>query len=146
VAVRMVSGKLIGGDYGIRTSVPGYDAFSEPFGSRGISFDTRVEQSGTVVASGLITCGGAAIPFPAMPYVPICKINRWDGADLYSSNETFLNAAGGVASTHRWIPVIAIVTTSYIQVMPYTNSNYDPRAFYNPTGQLFLYSVFANGG
>lgn len=142
----MVSGKLIGGDYGIRTSVPGYDAFSEPFGSRGISFDTRVEQAGTVVAAGLITCGGSAIPFPAMPYVPICKINRWDGADLYSSNETFLNAAGGVASSHRWIPVIAIVTNSYIQVVPYTNSNYDPRSFYNPTGQAFLYSVFANGG
>lgn len=143
---RMISGKLAGGDYGMRVSIPGYDVFNEGFGSRNISFDTRVTEIGTVVASGLITCGGASISFPAMPYVPICKINRFDGADLFSANEYFRNATGGGASGHTWLPAVAVVTNSSIQVVPFIAGTFDPRSFYDPTGQSFLYSVLANGG
>lgn len=138
----MICGRLAGGDYGIRVARPGYDAFAEPFGSRNISFDSRVSDIGTVVAAGLATCGGAPISFPAMPYIPICKIQMYDG-NLWS-DWLFQNAAGGVASVHSWIPAIAIVDNASLRVVAYTNSNYSPPDYFSPYGMLFHYSVFAS--
>jgi hypothetical protein len=143
VTNRMVCGQLGSGDFGIRVSRPGYDVLTEPLGSTGISFDSRLTDIGTVIAAGLIACGGSPVYFPTMNYVPIVKINFWDG-NLYEDHE-FANAAGGTASSHRWYPAIGVVTTNSLSVIAYPGPTFNPVAFYNPNGQYYLYSIFAVG-
>jgi hypothetical protein len=139
----MVSGQLAGGDFGIRVSRPGYDVMAEPFGSSGISFDSRLTDIGTVIAAGLIICGGSPVTFPTMNYVPIVKINKWDG-NLWEDEE-YIAPSGGVAANHRWYPAVGVVTTSSLSVIPMTGSTFATTSFYNPTGQYYLYSIFAAG-
>ena len=135
----MVAGALGGGAYGMRVAKPGFDVFAEPFGSTNIAFDTRIADIGTVVASGLIQCGAGPVPFPAMNYVPIVKLLRWDGSNL----SDFLYLHGFVA--HRWLPAIALVTTNSIQVVAFTSPFVNTLATFNPNGTFFLYYVFASG-
>lgn len=141
---RYVGGNLGGGVFGARASLPGYDVLTEPFGSSGISFDTRLTDIGTVIAAGLIQCGGGAISFPTVPYVPIAHIARWDGADLFDY-DLYQKTASGLAYGHSWIPALAIVTTSSIQVTAFSTPWFDPTATFNPNGYWYLYYVFASG-
>jgi hypothetical protein len=134
----MVSGALGGGAYGMRVSRPGYDVLAEPFGSAGIAFDTRISVIGTVVAAGLIQCGAGPLSFPAMNYVPIAKILRWDGTYLYDHHVV-------MAAFHRWLPAIALMTNSSIEVVAFTNPWVVTTNYFNPNGTYFLYYVFAVG-
>lgn len=140
---RMVCGQLAGGDFGIRVSRPGYDVMAEAFGSTGISFDSRLTDIGTVIAAGIIVCGGSPVTFPTMGYVPIVKINKWDGY-LYEDEE-YEAPSGGVAAVHRWYPAVGVITTSSLSVVPFPGTTFSAPGFYNPTGQYYLYSIFAAG-
>lgn len=139
---RHVDGDMGGGTFVTRTSRPGYDVLTEPLGSSGISFDSRLTDIGTVVAAGLIQCGGSPVYFPEMNYVPIVQIFPWDGTYLDGYNQ-YINWS--VTSPHIWIPAIALVSTSYLQVIAYTNPWFDVTLSYNPTGTYFLYFVLAAG-
>lgn len=130
------------GSGGLRISKPGYDVINEPYGSRNIAFDSRLSYLGSVLAAGLIQCGGAAIPFPTLNYVPIVQIKLWDGTDLRRSD--FTGKTDGTL-VHTFIPAVAIVTTSSIQVVQFTFPFYNTAAFYNANGQWFFYSVYAIG-
>jgi hypothetical protein len=137
----MVSGALGGGAFGMRVSKPGYDVMTEPFGSATISFDTRFSDIGTVIAGGLIQCGAGPVPFPggALPYVPIAHILRWDGSNIYSDHVVIR------AVSHQWLPAVAIVTASSIEVRAFTNPWVNTLAYFNPNGTYFVYYVFASG-
>ncbi len=60
---RILHGDIGDGTFVFRVSKPGFDVEAEPFGSRGISFDSRLSDIGTVVASGWFS-GGAAVSVP----------------------------------------------------------------------------------
>lgn len=139
----MVCGQLAGGDYGIRVSRPGYDVMAEPFGSAGISFDSRLTDIGTVIAAGIIVCGGSPVTFPTMSYIPLVKINFWDG-NLYEDQE-YEAPSGGVAAIHRWYPAVGRITTSSLEVIAMPGPTFTTTSFYNPNGQYYLYSIFAAG-
>jgi len=146
-------GDFGGGTYGARISKPGYDAGTEPFGSRNISLDTRLSYLGSVIAAGLIQCGGGAISFGAtLDYVPIVQIKLWDGTYLRRTDFVNKNPAPSGAYTlliggyrHAFIPAVAIVTTSTVQVVQYTIPFYDTTSFYNANGQYYFYTVYAIG-
>jgi hypothetical protein len=143
---RHVAGKLAGGDFGIRTSLPGFDVLAEPFGSAGISFDSRLTDIGTVVAAGLAVCGGSPVFFSAMGYVPIVKILKWDGTWLQNNDNRYKAPAGGQASNHYWYPVIGVVTANSLSIIPYSGpGTFNPLTFFNPNGQYYMYYVFASG-
>jgi hypothetical protein len=135
----MVNGNMGSGQIAFRTSLPGYDVLAEPLGSANISFDSRLGDIGTVVASGLVICGGATISFPTMGYVPIFRIALWDGN---IQNQRIVNVSG---SGHLWLPSIGIITSSSLQVVAYTNPFFNTLAYNNPTGSYYLYYIFASG-
>lgn len=139
---RILDGDIGGGNFVFRVSKPGFNVETEPFGSAGISFDSRLSDIGTVVASGLVQCGGSAVSFPTMPYVPIVRIFPWDGLRMNAYNvKAFFNGQ----LYHTWRPAIAIVTDSSIRVVAYTNPFFNTLGFYNPNGQYYVYSVYAAG-
>ncbi len=135
---RSLKGTFGDGTFGMRFSRPGYDVWTEPFGSPKISFDTRLSDIGTVVASGLILCGGGPVLFPTMNYVPIVKIFRWNGSAL--EDQVYFAAVA-----HRWLPAVAIVTPSSIEVVAYTIPWVATTNYFNPNGSYYLYYVFASG-
>jgi len=137
VTDRLFRGNL-GGAQVLRVSRPGFSAQGEPFGSPGIALDTRIADIGTVVASGLIVCGGGPISFPAMNYVPIVKILAYSGGNLL---DHFIVSA----VAHNWLPAIALVTQSTIEVVAFTCPWVNTTGYYNPNGQYYLYYVFAAG-
>lgn len=137
---RVVAGDMGGGAFGLRSSLPGYDVLNEPFGSPNINFDTRLTSIGTVIKSGLIKCGGDAVTFPTMPYVPIVSIAAWDKTDLRTEQTVFSSDLG-----HAWLPSVAIVTNSSIKVVAYITPFYTTTDYYNPNGSDFLYYIFAAG-
>lgn len=134
---RYAQGDIGGGSFGIRASLPGYNVLTEPFGSAGISFDSRLTDIGTVIATGLITCGGSAVIFPTMPYVPPVIISRFDGSDCHI-NDVKING-----DSQTWIPAIGIVTTSSLTVTAFSTPWYNVFATYSPNGQSYLYAVFS---
>ncbi len=144
MARRIVSGDVYGDAsmFGMRVSAPTYDAVTEAVNSDKIPFDTRYSQIGSAVASGLIQCDGAAIPFKTLPYAPIALIYPWDGTDLQLYN---MRSWSGVGTTHLWFPAVAIVTPSQISVTSFVLPWYNTKAFYDPTGTYFAFSVFATG-
>jgi hypothetical protein len=128
----------LGGAQVLRISRPGFSARGEPFGSAGIALDTRIADIGTVVAAGLIICGGGPVSFPAMSFVPIVKILAYTGGNL--SDHVVIKAVA-----HSWLPAIALVTQSSIEVIAYTCPWVNTTAYYNPNGQYYSYYVFAAG-
>lgn len=137
----MLKGDLGGGAFGMRVSLPGFDVTTEPLGSSNISFDTRTNEMGTVIASGLATVGGAAVVFPTMPYVPLVQIFRWDGTNCIINDVHFQ----GGSVDHWWLPVIAVVSASTMSLVAYTNPFYNTASYFNPAGQSYLYSIYASG-
>lgn len=139
---RIVSGNFGGANPGFRVSNPGFDAVTEAINSQNIPLDTNVNYIGSVVAAGLVQCGGSPVSFPTMPYVPIAVIYPWDGTNLTLYNiRNFTNGS----RTHLWVPAVAIIDQSSITVRQFNLPFYNPLAFYNPNGQWFAYSVFATG-
>lgn len=140
MAGRVRSGNL-GSAYGLRVSRPGHDVTAEPLGSTGIALDTRIADIGTVIASGLIQCGGGAVAFPGtLPYVPIAQILHWSGTNLDDYVYVYGSSVG-----HMWLPAYAVVTQSTIEVKAHSFPWYSNLSVYNPTGQWYLYYVFASG-
>lgn len=127
-----------------RTSRQGYDVETEPLGSSGISFDSRLTDIGTVVASGVIVCGAGKVYFPAMNYVPVAKISYWNGSDALPGDWIFRTQFTSFPN-HFWIPAVAIVTNQSIEVAAFQNGMVSILPQFNPNGQTFLYSVFASG-
>lgn len=142
---RILRGKGPDGSMLIRASRPGYDVWSEPYGSSGISFDSRLTDIGTVVASGLITCGGSTVYFPAMNYVPVAKIALWTGAEIFPGDWVFRTSFAEYPN-HFWIPAVAIITYNSIRVVAFENGMTSILPQYNPNGRQYMYSVFAYGG
>jgi hypothetical protein len=143
VTRRIVGGNFGGASPGFRVSKPGYDAVTEPVGSDNIALDTNMDFIGSVVASGLVQCGGSSVTFPTMSYVPIFFIYPWDGTSLTLYNiRTFTNGA----RVHAWIPALGIITESSLTVRGFDIAYYNTRGFYNPDGTWFAYSVFATEG
>jgi hypothetical protein len=140
VTNRFDLGALGGGVFGVRTALPTFDVLTEAVGSRNISFDTRLSEIGTVIASGLATVGGASVTFPTMPYVPIVQIYRWDGTDCHINDVHF----EGGSVDHWWLPVMAVVTTSTLTLQPFTTRWFNTAAYFNPSGAAYLYSIFAS--
>lgn len=138
---RFVVGALGGGAFGVRSSKPGFDVLTEALNSVNISFDSRLSDIGTVVASGLAVCGGSTVFFPTMSYVPVVQIFRWDGTNLHINDVHFQ----ATSLDHWWLPTIALVTTNSLSLIPYTNPYYTTTSYFNPTGLSYLYSVFASG-
>ncbi len=104
-----------------------------------ISFDTRISVIGTVVAAGLIQCGAEAVVVPGNEPVPIAKILRWDGSNL--SDHVVIRAVA-----HQWLPAIAILTNSSIEIGGLYKSLVNTLStYFNPNGTYFLYYVFAVG-
>lgn len=96
---------------------------------------------GTVIAAGLIQCGAGTVSFPGgtLPYVPIAQIERWDGTWLYSDHVRVNSSA------HQWLPAVAIVTTSTIEVRMFTVPWQNTYSTINLDGTYFAYYVFASG-
>lgn len=145
---RVFTGTLSDGSFGMRVSRPGYSAQNEALGSANISFDTRLQDIGTVIAAGLIQCGAGPVYFPggALDYVPLVQLQQWNGSSLalpYSVQAIWGNL-GSSYSLHQWYPAIAKVTTSSIEVIAFTLPYYNTLSFYNPNGLYFVYSVFAS--
>ncbi len=140
---RIVTGDIFGDQsvYGMRVSAPGFDVVTEPDNSINIPFDTRYSALGNVVAAGIAQCGGPAINFPVMSDVPVCSIFGWNGTTLKSSFGIDLSGPNAV---HAWIPVVAIVDNSSIQIIPFTTPYYNTLAYYNPTGLFYAFYIFGN--
>ena len=81
---RVFTGTLSDGSFGMRVSRAGYSAQSEALGSANISFDTRLQDIGTVIAAGLIQCGAGPVYFPggSLDYVPLVQLQQWNGSSL----------------------------------------------------------------
>lgn len=142
---RFARGELSPGEFGLRISRPGFDAITEPFGSAGISFDTRLANVGAVIAAGIGTVGGSPILFPqTLTYVPIVGIYLLSAGALVFQELAHIDNSESAAG-HVWKPVVALVTNSSLQLIAYTNSFWNTLSFYNPTGQSFAYFVFASG-
>ncbi|BEV43910.1 hypothetical protein [Afipia carboxidovorans] len=132
-----------GSMYGGRVSIPGYDALTEPFNSDNVPFDTRYTMLGTVVKAGLINCGAGPVPFDDLGYEPIAAIFPYFSGRLGNYN---VRSFGG-SVPHYWIPAVAIVTSSSIEVVPFQLGQfYNAQAFYNPVGQPFQFYVFNTDG
>lgn len=139
---RIVGGNFGGVSPGFRVSKPGYDAITEPVGSDNIALDTNMDFIGSVVASGLVQCGGSAVSFPTMPYIPIFFIYPWDGTSLTLYN--IRNFTNGVR-IHSWVPAVGIIDQSSLTVRAFEVPYYNTKSFYNPDGSWFAYSIFAIG-
>ncbi len=144
---RVAYGDVPGLGQCLRASKPGYDVVSEPLGSANISFDSRLPYLGAAVASGLIQCGGAAVNFEPLGYVPLVQIKRWDGSYLQSSDGTFRmpDPSGLIADGRVWIPAIGIVTSSSLSVVAYSNPFFTTTSYYNPNGVYYHYIIFGIG-
>ncbi len=142
---RVAYGNVPGLGRCLRVSRPGYDVVSEAYGSANISFDSRLPYLGAAIASGLIQCGGAAVNFPSLGYVPFVQIKRWDGSYLQGSDGMYRMPDGLIADGRVWIPAIGIVTASSLSVVAYTNPFYTTTSFYNPNGVYYHYIVFGIG-
>ena len=144
---RVFTGTLSDGSFGMRVSRAGYSAQSEALGSANISFDTRLQDIGTVIAAGLIQCGAGPVYFPggSLDYVPLVQLQQWNGSSLmvpFSASKIW--ESGQQYSRHQWYPAIAKVTTSSVEVIAFTLPYYSTTSFYNPSGLYFVYSVFAS--
>lgn len=149
MATQMIHGDLGGGTWGFRVARPGYDAVSEPFGSRNISFDSRLANIGNVVAFGLAQCDGPAISFPAMNYVPVAAIFPLVGSAAVIGRGllkiyTYKNSQQGANVNHFYAPTIGIVTASTIRVVSYTNPFYSTQSVYSSSGTWHAYCVYAS--
>ena len=144
MVTRMVYGDLGGGVHGFRVSRPGYDALTEPFGSRNISLDSRLANIGAVVAAGVAQVDGATVSFPAMNYVPCAVILPLSGGVINSSGYHLVNwewpDRPQVLQNHTYLKAIAIVTTSTIRIVRYTNPWFTTYG----SGEWYLYYVFAS--
>lgn len=126
----------LGGDvYGLRVSRPGYNVLTEPLGSKGISFDSRLVDFGIVHAQGAAFLN-TPVSFPALPYVPLATIHRIGGSLIYTEDVVRTNIGNAV---HFATPYVALVSTSSLVVIPQSVPFYGI-AF---PGGMFMYTVYA---
>lgn len=142
MSARGLMGALGDGGYGVRVARPGYDVRYEPVGSRNISFDSRLEELGTVIASGIWAWGGGPIFFPAMPYVPVASIHQVIGNDLVRDGISSFDLNN---AHHKYYPVVAVITQNYLQIVQYSIPWYDTAAGFSYGGSVWAYTIYGMG-
>lgn len=134
-------GDLGGGVYGLRVSRPGFDVETEPLGSEGIAFDSRLEDFGIIHARGVWNWGSPIITFPTLPYVPLAMFSRVDSDNriVFPQVERVLTQINNAA--HSTTPFVGIVTQSTFEIRLMNNPYYG----FNTGGLLtrFFYTIFA---
>lgn len=132
---RVLLGALPDGSLGLRVSRPGYDVSTEPLGSSGISFDSRLNDFGIIHQQGIM--GYGTINFPTLPYIPLASIQRiGSGGEIFTQDiiETNINAA-----KHWSTPFVGILTQSSLTIrtmnVPYYYATF-------PTTR-WLYTIYA---
>lgn len=121
-----------GGNVGLRVARPGFDVFAEPFGSKNIAFDSRLQELSTVIAQGLCQLN-QPIGFNALPYVPVAMFNRVSPFQI----EEYWSKQIGTAN-HQFIPYIGVVTSFSFIVVPFQIPFYGTGV----GGATFAYTVF----
>jgi len=142
MAKRVILGQLgAGPDLVLRVSRPGFDAETEPAGSKGISFDSRRNDFGIFHQRGVWTWGDPTITFPTLPFVPLFMIQRVDSSNRIRTEEVIVKPNVVGAIPYSTTPFVGIVTVSSLEIRQFTNPYYAP----DYTGFLtkFLYTIFA---
>jgi hypothetical protein len=142
MAKRVILGQLgAGPDLVLRVSRPGFDAETEPSGSKNIAFDSRLNDFGIFHQRGVWNWGDPIITFPTLPFVPLVTIQRVDSSNRIRVEEALITP--NVVGTIPYVatPFVAIVTVSTLEIRQFTIPYYS----INFTGLLtkFLYTVFA---
>lgn len=115
MSARVVLLTLPDGSVGAVASRPGYDALSEPIGSKGLSFDSRVAQLGSAWKIG--TClVNQAVAYPSIPtFQPLLVFARISG-DALVLNDFYSVSSGG--STHVGYTWIGCCYSDHFMIVP----------------------------
>lgn len=141
MVARVRLGDIGGGDFGLRVSKPGFDVTTETFGSANISFDSRLQEIGLIVAEGQLAIGSTATFPVTLSEAPVVEFWRITGSTTLAVTNSY-KINGAVAPSgfqHGYVPYLGLATTTTFQIIAYSNPWY---ATATGGGEVFYYRVF----